>query len=135
MNIVDRKTFLEFPDGIVFCKYIPSGTNYCDCFEGLCIKIKTYRHEEDDVDGDYKKGDGFDFLLMQLSDAKSSSRDGTYDEEEMFAIFENEDIDISSPDTINKRRLSSVHFATPPLSVSSIDLNSKLVKRRSLALP
>jgi len=95
MKKVNRKTFLELPDGIAFAKFIEGEEKIAmDNYEGLCIKVKTYRYDEDDVDGDYKKGDGFDFGTMQLSETKTFSRDGLFEEEQMFAVFEDEDIDI-----------------------------------------
>ena len=69
-----------------------------DFFEGLSIKCKTYKYDEDDVPDengkiDYKKGDGFDFGVMQLSNLNSFSRDGMFEEEQLFMVYEKEDIE------------------------------------------
>ena len=91
---VNRIAFLEMPDGIAFSKLYENENeiSISNC-EQLCIKVKTYRHDEDDIDGEYKKGDGFDFGFIEFPDTKSFSRDGLFDDEQMFIVFDNEEID------------------------------------------
>lgn len=91
MKIVNRKEFLELPDGIAFCKCKEGDKISCDDYEGLSIKVLSYRYDEDDTD--HKKGDCFDFGAMQLSNTKSFQRDGLFEEDQMFAVLEDDDID------------------------------------------
>lgn len=86
MIVVGRKAFLELPDGIAFAKYTKADKHSCDDYEGLCIKIKTYRHDE-------IPHDPFDFGTMQLGDISTFSRDGMFEENQEFAIYNEEDID------------------------------------------
>ena len=98
MKIVDRKTFLSMPSETIFSKYHPC------VFEELCIKGETW---------------GYDFLVQTLADAIESSdsgefvdvldrsistgesismdfesqgRDGLFDDDQLFAVWERDDV-------------------------------------------
>jgi len=84
MIIITRQEFLKVPSGIAFAKYQLSDGISCDDYEGLCIKTKTYYDDDNNP---------IDFDSMQLADTQSSSRDGMFDDDQVFAIFYANDID------------------------------------------
>lgn len=99
MKIVDRWTFLAMPAGTVFQKYVPC------CFEGLAIKgdslgfndfVALWVTESIESTGEGDYGD-----QLQLAEETGSSvspnfngwgRDGCFDDEQLFAVWEAEDI-------------------------------------------
>lgn len=84
MKIVNRKEFMELPDGTVFCKFVGGVDKISmDNYEGLSIKVKTY------FDGDNLP---IDFGVMQLSQIGTFSRDGMFEEEQRFVIYDAQDI-------------------------------------------
>ena len=97
MRCVDRKTFLMLPAGTIYCK----GEQWV--FEGLCIKGDTvnevdwYEHDPAWVDAD-DSGQAFDRLEMMLKNGVSfpmqgsECRDGMFDEDAIFLIFERDDL-------------------------------------------
>lgn len=105
MRIVDRETFLALPAGTLFAKFAP------DYFEDLCIKGETWWHTS---------GGAHDFLYQSINDAircngsddfsyqldlarecgqgipmdlNCTSRDGLFDKEQLFAVWEKVDVE------------------------------------------
>ena len=106
MKIVDKKTFLTLPEGTFFCK------GYRWVFYDICIKGETLS----EIDFYYKSlctmqsnnsEDYVDHLENSLSEGISYSinhsemRDGTYDLNDLFLIFEKNDL-VCIRDDINK---------------------------------
>lgn len=99
MKIVDRKAFLTLPAGTVFAKYEPC------CFENLLIKEKSLENDffyTEIVDAiDCNGSDEFSRLLEEAEskganltmDFDNQGRDGCYDEKQLFAVFEKEDVE------------------------------------------
>jgi len=97
MKIVDRKTFLAMPENTVFSKFKPC------IFEQVCIKENTFEDDfyfysisSDAIDAD---GDDFSDKLMVnplgtslKMDFDVLSRDGCFDENQLFAVWEKQDI-------------------------------------------
>jgi hypothetical protein len=98
MKIVDRKTFLQQPAGVLYCKYEPAGN-----FGELAIKGESLSNDwyyvelvngRADCDN---SGDFFDKIDMAeagediRNDLECESRDGLY-ENEMFCIYDQEDL-------------------------------------------
>lgn len=105
MRILNRKQFLELPEGVVFAKYTPTGE-----YGMLCRKFNTF------VDGsgvpsdfDYQNmtsevglcGDEF-FKVMEDAEENGTSyrldfycgnRDGFFDQDQLFAVWEQQDIE------------------------------------------
>lgn len=101
MRIIDKQKLMECPDGTLFCEYTPC------VFGNWCIKHETIRD---------KKGHGTDFIFKQLNslggtavmvdtldkalteetsfsfDLEDTTRDGLYDDEQLYAVYENDDI-------------------------------------------
>lgn len=113
MKIVDRKTFLSMPENTLFMKYVPC------CFSDPCIKMRTI--EDDDnrcIDFFYqplndvmcpKSGKGWpneylhdsDVLLDAqeqdksfLMDYEVESRDGEFQQKQLFAVYDSDDINL-----------------------------------------
>jgi hypothetical protein len=104
MKIVNLKQFFELPDGVLYSKYKPC------YFDGLYIKLETIRRDNGEpVDFCYKNliaeldvndSDEFIDILVEAEktnehiklDFDCSQRDGLYDDEQMFAIYSQEDI-------------------------------------------
>ena len=105
MKIVDRKTFLSLPSGTIYARFRP------DIFTGLEIKRETLYSPEDataldwfytslldNVAGEKPEAvdDAIDAARMKGAsvplDFDTLERDGGYDEEEMFGIYELDDI-------------------------------------------
>lgn len=99
MRIVNLEEFRAMPNGILYSKYTPS------YFDGLMIKDETWESDflYRDLIGNIRNEGDFDFLdkLDQMeSDSKNSfplefdcrARDGLYEKEQLFAIYEKEDV-------------------------------------------
>jgi len=99
MKIVDRKTFLAMPEGILFSKYKPC------VFEALEIKGDTWSHCDDflvqeivdaiDCTGSDDFGDKCQLMEEGISaalDFDCMSRDGCFDAAQLFAVWEGDDI-------------------------------------------
>lgn len=93
MRIVDRKTFLQLPKGTVYSKFNPS------IFYELNVKTS---NPEDEWGNDWVhipliegfiKGDrnhiDYDYFEFDLD---CSVRDGSYEEEQLFAVYDKNDI-------------------------------------------
>lgn len=102
MKIVNRNTFLSMPEGTVYSKYEPI------FFGPLCIKGETihregagdfwYQNIADAIDSDNQAEME---LLMDSAERNGSSvplylhsefRDGLYDEHQLFAVWEPNDV-------------------------------------------
>jgi hypothetical protein len=113
MKIVDRKTFLSLPKGTLFQKYEPCVT------EELAVKFKSIgdidfyymnidgtflidsdgcNEETDILDDSEKNGTSFDIEFNSIM------RDGCFDKEQLFMIWEEKDIELlkSFLDTLGK---------------------------------
>jgi hypothetical protein len=101
MKLVDRQTFLAYPDNTVFQKYRDLS------FGELCIKVKTFPEGVgdfvyidlndsidccDDVDRTYQ------LLFAYAHDRRininftTTTRDGLFDENQLFAVWEKSDV-------------------------------------------
>lgn len=98
MKIINRKEFLNLPSGVIFSKYEPM------IFGDICIKGETLHNDfycqrikdsidcndsnefHDILDSAEKEGKSFDI------DLESEIRDGMFDENQLFVVWENEDI-------------------------------------------
>jgi hypothetical protein len=99
VHIVDRKTFLALPNGIVYSHYKSLGM-----IEGLCQKTETWTHDwiyQDLIDSVESKDSG-EFVDIMFAAEKGGSfkmdlnceeRDGSFDELERFAIYNKEDLE------------------------------------------
>lgn len=99
MKIINRKEFLAMPSGTVYAKFTPA-----DFFGDMCVKHDTWTNDWiyqtlNDFDNwhnsaeryiriDDMVGNGVSYPLLY----DSSSRDGFFDEDQLFAIWEKEDI-------------------------------------------
>lgn len=104
MKIVNRATFLTYPAGTVFCKYRPC------VFGELQVKVCNPGTWEPDFCSVQLSGDvwfqgcsGSDEYFDKIDacergetelrpDYESSSRDGLYEEDQFFAIYDKQDI-------------------------------------------
>lgn len=102
MKIVDRKTFLTYPSNTLFCVYEPSGNfgliQIKTCDPGFwgddfvtseingwlsdCHNSNEYSEKVDKAEN----GEEFRF------DLESSTRDGLYEANQLFAVYDNQDI-------------------------------------------
>jgi hypothetical protein len=91
MKLVNREVFLAMPNGTIYSKYQPR------VFDDLCIKTSTLDHGDwiyiplsagfiKDSIAEEIIGDTFEF------DLAATTRDGTYDESQIFAVYEKDDI-------------------------------------------
>jgi len=100
MRIVDLETFRKMPEGLVYSKYTPS------YFEGLMIKGATWESDflYQDLVGNVKNIGDFDLFdkLGQMRmdsnvgfplDFNCMGRDGLFEEKQLYAIYEKEDIE------------------------------------------
>jgi len=99
MRIVDRKTFLALPEGTVFSKYEPC------VFESLCIKGETWGNDflVQYIDSalDVQNCGEFSEKLEASKENGSSvsmdfdcmSRDGCFDDDQLFAVWERSDVE------------------------------------------
>lgn len=99
MKIVDRKTFLSMPANTLFSKYEPC------CFYMLSIKGEKAGDNDfytntiaDSIDSS-SSGDFIDILVEAQKtgcsidmDFNTECRDGLYDDNQLFAVWEKEDI-------------------------------------------
>lgn len=100
MRIINRKEFVALPPGTLFMKYCPL------CFDQLCIKDDTINGGQDFCVNDvtntilcggsremqdilFTKGESGESIKM---DFNAAGRDGCYDEDQLFAIYEREDV-------------------------------------------
>ncbi len=99
MKIVDRKTFLALPDDTLFCKWEPC------CFGELTIKGESLDNDfrEQQIGGEAVKcNDSGEFSELCNRAAMTGAsveldfygqgRDGCYDEDQMFAVWETADV-------------------------------------------
>lgn len=107
MRIVNRTEFLKLPAGTLFCKFQPNlfddlQIKECDpgtwnpdfiattiAGSGLCLQGGDSSDQEDIV---FKQAveKGTEFRI----DYESTSRDGYFDEDQLFAVYDKEDIQI-----------------------------------------
>lgn len=98
MRIMDRKTFLALPAGVLFSKYVPC------IFGELCIKGDTWSNDflvqdiagalqstgsADEVD---KLNDALVNGTKLVMDFNCMGRDGMFDEDQLFAVWETDDV-------------------------------------------
>ena len=93
MRIVNRKEFLSLPANTVFSKYEP------DVFEGLMIKGATIFDGKtaidffyDDIDGAIEVEGSSEHGVNVNIDFSSGGRDGCFENEQLFAVYENDDV-------------------------------------------
>jgi hypothetical protein len=106
MRIYSRRDFLSLPEGVIFCK----GTQWC--FDNLSIKGSSWDSDFMYVDlcniEAHDSGQWSDRLEDSLVNGtsysinKHTSRDGMFDEEAIFLVFEKEDLEF----LINLMRIS-----------------------------
>ena len=98
MRVVDRKTFLALPPWTAYCK----GTQWE--FNGICFKGETigndwYEHNPAWVEAE-DSGQAFERLDDMLKNGasfpmdNSECRDGLYDDDAVFLIFERADLEV-----------------------------------------
>lgn len=103
MKIIDRDTFLTFPSGTVFSKYERSG-----CFGQLSVKTCNPGFWSEDfcdmelhggwIEGCSNSGQLFDKINAAEKGEEfrfsldTDSRDGLFEEDQLFAVYDNEDI-------------------------------------------
>jgi hypothetical protein len=103
MKIVDRQTFLAMPVGTVYAKFSPLS------FGDVCIKDETVSHDGKMIDWWYVDFTSIDSTdtndwMNKLEDARihgtsvpmdfeTISRDGLFDADQLFAVFERADAD------------------------------------------
>jgi hypothetical protein len=98
MKIINLKEFLKLPPGAVFMKYTPS------IFSDLMVKKETigndfiYEDIQTGIESD-SSGDEMDILFEAEETGKSikmtcntSARDGCFEDDQLFAVYEDEDI-------------------------------------------
>lgn len=98
MRIIGLKEFLSLSDGTVFMKYSP-----CN-FEGLSVKLQSldndfvYQDMATEVESE-SSGELFDILDDSERNGSSfnldfdcGSRDGMYDQDQLFAVYEVDDM-------------------------------------------
>lgn len=98
MKIINRQQFLQLPAGVLFTKFEPS------CFDELRIKGDTIGADfhavtiADAIDADgtsdlldkIHRAEGGESLHM---DFETVQRDGLFDEDQLFAVWEREDVE------------------------------------------
>jgi hypothetical protein len=104
MKIINRKTFLAMPEGILFSRYQAQGFSFGE----LCIKAETFSHG---VVGDFYfqriassiRFDNSDEFFSIVADAHISGnsipmdfdcqdRDGLFEDGQLFAVWEERDV-------------------------------------------
>lgn len=105
MRIVDRATFLALPSGVLFAKYSSLGN-----FDNLLVKQDTmFDFNNNPTDFGYQNvmeilSSGSDEWIDIISKAEKTSesfsldldcgsRDGLFDQDQMFAVYEQQDLD------------------------------------------
>lgn len=98
MRIVNRKQFLELPEGVLFSKYAPcyfenimiKGESLPNdfCYQQIVDAVKCHDSNEygDILDRACETGESFDL------DFCCQGRDGCFDEDQLFAVWEQKDI-------------------------------------------
>lgn len=99
MRIVNRKEFLAMPEGTVYCKY---GDIY---FGDLSIKYRSLTNDWIyQVIGDFDDAQNSEEMFDKLGQMKADSsvlfplncdttmRDGLYEDEQMFVVYDNKDV-------------------------------------------
>ena len=95
MYIANRKTFLEMPEGTVFAKYQPC------IFGELMVKGETWSNDFLYQSFGWIETDEEPFIVLSKMEKSqvvrcpvdtSMRRDGLFDEDQLFAIYETEDI-------------------------------------------
>ena len=98
MKIVNRNTFLAMPPGTIYSKFEPC------IFGDLCIKEESLSNDwfyQDIVDAiDVNDSGEFGEILCRANDTGESipmdfhclSRDGLFDDNQLFAVFERDDV-------------------------------------------
>jgi len=108
MKLVDRKTFLELPEGTIYyqtqSKLTANGYSFLGDFGELCIKNESW---SDDwiyapIHPDLKANDSeeylekWDYMLhhqnTELESQTDFQRDGFYEEDQLFIIFNKQEI-------------------------------------------
>lgn len=101
MRIVNRKEFLELPIGTLYSKYEPC------IFGPLSIKYDSWKESNDFIYvglNEFYHGDSSDSTDNKLDemestginvpiDLNSSGRDGLFDDDQLFAVYDNDDIE------------------------------------------
>ena len=97
MKVYNRNEFLQLPEGTIFCK----GGIWV--FENMCIKRQTYGNDFSYVDlcniDSYDTEDWINRLENSLNKGisypinKNTSRDGSFNELDLFMVFEEEDLE------------------------------------------
>ena len=103
MRIVDRKTFLELPEGTVFAKYDPCIIREpmvkCDSTPNAGELVDFYYAnltDEVDCSGSCARDGIMDLAVIEglpfALDFNSQCRDGMYDADQLFAVWERDDV-------------------------------------------
>lgn len=97
MRAVDRKTFLMLPAGTIYCKGIKWA------FDSICIKGDSLENDWIYLDPSWPAahdtGAAVEYLEMSLADGMSFAcedamgRDGCFDDDAVFLIYEKRDLD------------------------------------------
>ena len=102
MKIVNRETFLKMPENTVFTKYEPGH------FDELMIKGETLEFndfcEQQILEVESNSGDFGEFIdILETAEKEGKSfnldlhcegRDGLFDNDQLFAIFEKQDVEM-----------------------------------------
>lgn len=97
MRVVDKKTFLDMPEGTLYAKYSTPWN-----FGELAIKVETWTNDwwYTDILAWPKGCDGSNDLIDNIAkyekesqfELESSSRDGLYEKEQLFAVYDQTDL-------------------------------------------
>jgi len=102
MRIVNRKEFLELPEGTLYSEYEPC------CFDGLFIKGKSLKDTNDYIEmslignvvssdtGDYAEkleNARIDHISIDLDFDEDYGRNGMFAKEQLYAIYEKKDVE------------------------------------------
>lgn len=101
MKIVTRQDFLALPAGAVFCKYSPQnfddlaikGESLSDSGDFLYQDIACSIDASSSVDFGNKLEDAEEKGASIPMDFERLSRDGLFDEDQLFAVFERSDVE------------------------------------------
>lgn len=89
MKIVNFKTFIAMPAGVIFSYYQPC------IFEGLWRKEETINHNDGDPPGDYFQTSllpTFDSMSQDVELSDLMERDGAFDYDRLYAVYEADDV-------------------------------------------
>ena len=99
MKIVNLETFRKMPDGTVFCKYSPCSFGDSEMFGGDCGGIDFISAELTGWVESEGSDDMYDILVKAQEtgesfklDTECYGRDGLYENDQLFAIYETEDV-------------------------------------------